>query len=72
MNEVISTIERVMGRRLDIRRQPAEKGDMRDTFADTARARDDLGFEPGWTLEAGLRRECEWLAVVLDRPRAKV
>ncbi len=72
MNEVIDTIERVIGRRLEIRRQPAEKGDMRDTFADTTRARDDLGFQPAWTLEAGLRRECEWLAGVLDRPLAKV
>jgi nucleoside-diphosphate-sugar epimerase len=62
MNEVIATIERITGRTLDVRRQPAEKGDMRDTFADTSRARRDLGFTPGWTLEAGLARECAWMA----------
>ena len=70
MTDVISTIERITGRPLDIRRQPAEKGDMRDTFADTSRARNELGFRPEWTLDAGLRRECEWLAEVLDRPLA--
>ena len=68
MNEVIGTIERITGRTLDVRRQPAEKGDMRDTFADTTAARGDLGFKPSWTLEAGLKRECEWMAEVIERP----
>jgi nucleoside-diphosphate-sugar epimerase len=35
---------------------------MRDTFADTTRARADLGFAPAYTLEAGLAAEIEWLA----------
>jgi UDP-glucose 4-epimerase len=69
MSEVIATIERVTGRTLDVRRQPAEKGDMRDTFADTTRAREDLAFLPDWTLEAGLKRECEWMGSVIDHPR---
>jgi nucleoside-diphosphate-sugar epimerase len=68
MNEVIATIERITGRTLDVRRQPAEKGDMRDTFADTTAARGDLGFRPAWTLEAGLTRECEWMADVIEQP----
>ena len=68
MNEVIATIERITGRTLDVRRQPAEKGDMRDTFADTTSARGDLGFKPAWTLEAGLERECEWMAGIIERP----
>jgi UDP-glucose 4-epimerase len=69
MSEVIGTIERITGRTLDVRRQPAEKGDMRDTFADTTRAREDLAFSPDWTLEAGLKRECEWMGSVIDHPR---
>jgi nucleoside-diphosphate-sugar epimerase len=68
MHEVIATIERITGRALDVQRQPAEKGDMRDTFADTTRAHEDLGFVPGWTLDAGLKRECEWMSSVIDRP----
>jgi UDP-glucose 4-epimerase len=71
MNEVIRTIERITNRTLDVRRQPAEKGDMRDTFADTARARHDLGFTPAWTLEAGLQKECEWMAETIGRPPVK-
>jgi nucleoside-diphosphate-sugar epimerase len=68
VNEVLDMVGRLTGRTLDIRRQPAEKGDMRDTFADTSRAARDLGFRPAWTLDAGLWRECEWLSGLLDRP----
>ena len=44
MNEVLDLIGRLTGRRLDIRREAVQKGDMRDTFADTTRARADLAF----------------------------
>jgi UDP-glucose 4-epimerase len=65
INQVLDTIGRITGRRVSIDRQPAEKGDMRDTFADTTRARTDLGFSPAHDLEAGLAAECEWLAGLL-------
>jgi nucleoside-diphosphate-sugar epimerase len=35
---------------------------MRDTFADTARAKADLGFAPSKSLESGLADESDWLA----------
>ena len=35
--------------------QPPQKGDMRDTYADTSRAQADLGFAPSVGLEDGLR-----------------
>jgi nucleoside-diphosphate-sugar epimerase len=62
MNDVLTLIERVVGRPLDVRREPAQKGDMRDTYADTSRARADLRFAPSVTLEEGLRAEKDWLA----------
>jgi UDP-glucose 4-epimerase len=70
VNHVLDLIAQRTGRSLDVRRQPAQKGDMRDTSADTALARADLGFEPTHTLEAGLSAECEWLARRVDRPLA--
>jgi nucleoside-diphosphate-sugar epimerase len=68
INEVLDMIARITGRTLDIQRLPAEKGDMRDTFADSSRAKADLGFSPSHSLEDGLKAECAWLARVLDRP----
>lgn len=68
INQVLEMIARITGRTLDIRRLPAEKGDMRDTSADSSRAQDDLGYAPTHSLEAGLAAECAWLARLLDRP----
>jgi UDP-glucose 4-epimerase len=66
INQVFELIGRITGRTPDIRREPAQKGDMRDTFADTTRAKADLGFAPATTLEVGLAAECEWLGRQLD------
>jgi len=68
INEVLALIERITGRTLDIRREASQKGDMRDTFADTSRAKTELGFEPSTSLEQGLRAEAEWLSGLLDTP----
>ena len=68
INQVLEMIGRITGRTPDIRREGAQKGDMRDTYADTSRARADLGFAPSTTLEQGLRAECEWLAGLLNVP----
>ena len=62
VNDVLQMIERVAGRPLDIRREPAQKGDMRDTYADTSRARAELGFAPNTSLADGLAAEYRWLS----------
>jgi nucleoside-diphosphate-sugar epimerase len=61
---VFEMIARVSGRHLEIDRQPAQKGDMRDTYADTSRARADLGFRPSVDLEAGLRAMFTWMEAI--------
>jgi UDP-glucose 4-epimerase len=62
VNHVLEIIGRLAGRPLDIRREPPQKGDMRDTYADTTRARADLGFNPRVTLEQGIEAEYRWLS----------
>ena len=62
MNDVIRIVERVAGHPLKITREDAQKGDMRDTYADTTLARQDLGFEPKVGLEDGIRAEYRWLS----------
>ena len=62
MNDVVQIIERIAGHPLKITREDAQKGDMRDTYADTSLARRDLGFAPTVTLEEGIQAEYRWLA----------
>jgi nucleoside-diphosphate-sugar epimerase len=62
MNDVLTIMERIAGRPLRINRESAQKGDMRDTYADTTRARQDLGFRPAVSLEEGIQAEYRWLS----------
>ena len=61
MNHVVRIIEKVVGCPLKIVREDAQKGDMRDTYADTSLARRDLGFSPTVSLEEGIQAEYRWL-----------
>ena len=61
LNAVLRTIDEITGRALRIEREEAQKGDMRDTFADTAAAGRDLGFRSTVPLAEGLRREWDWI-----------
>jgi UDP-glucose 4-epimerase len=59
--EVFEVIRAVTGRPVKIERLESQRGDMRDTYADTTRARTNLGFAPTVTLEQGLRAQYEWM-----------
>ncbi len=43
---------------------------VRDTQADTSRARRQLGFAPATSLEDGLAAEFEWLARIVQEEQA--
>lgn len=61
VNHVLDLIGQVSATPVTIRREGAQKGDMRNTYADTSLARADIGFAPSVTLADGLRAEYEWL-----------
>jgi UDP-glucose 4-epimerase len=61
LNDVLKLIEDVTARRLTVIRDDVQKGDMRDTFADTTAARRDLGFRSTVSLAEGLGREWQWI-----------
>ena len=62
VNRLFEIIARIHGSPLDIRREPSQKGDMRDTYADSTLAKQDLGYAPKVSLEDGLEAEYRWLA----------
>jgi UDP-glucose 4-epimerase len=60
--DVFELIGRISGRRLRLETIEPQPGDMRDTYADTTRARQDLGFVPSVTLEQGLEAQFQWMS----------
>lgn len=61
LRDVVAAIEAVSGRELRATFAPKQAGDVRDTGADTAKARDHLGFAPRMSLIEGIAAELEWL-----------
>lgn len=61
LSDLVAAVERVVGRRADIRRLPAQPGDVERTWADVSLARAELGYSPRVTLEDGIRRYLDWL-----------
>ena len=61
VHDVLAMVRAVTGASLQVEHAPAQKGDMRDTYADTTLARQDLAFAPTTGLEEGLAAEWAWL-----------
>jgi UDP-glucuronate 4-epimerase len=61
VNEALGLVSSFSGRPLDVTYRPAEQGDVRDTGAEISRARRELGYSPGTSVEEGLRAEFEWM-----------
>jgi len=61
LNTVLKLVGRISGRPVTVSREAVQDGDMRDTYADTSRARAELGFSPAVGLEQGLEAEYRWL-----------
>jgi nucleoside-diphosphate-sugar epimerase len=59
--DIFELIGRITDRPLRLEMMQPQAGDMRDTYADTGRARTDLGFAPAVTLEQGLRAQFQWM-----------
>ena len=62
MTEVIATLEQLSERRLALRRQPSQRGDVRRTNASIECARADLGWAPAIGLREGLATQLAWVA----------
>jgi UDP-glucuronate 4-epimerase len=60
VNAALDAISGLAGRRLDVRYVGHQHGDVRDTGADTTRARQELGFQPAVAFEEGVARQFAW------------
>jgi UDP-glucuronate 4-epimerase len=68
MREAIGVLERVSGRRLDVRAKPAARGDAKRTAADVSLIARELGWAPTTQLEDGLSAQWSW---AVDRVAAR-
>ena len=69
LNQVWQELQAIEGVSLPPKYGPAREGDVLHSQADTTAARRDLGHDPQYTLEQGLRRTLAWYRTV-DRAAA--
>jgi UDP-glucose 4-epimerase len=66
LNAVVGTLADLIGHEVAVVREPAAPGDVRHTWAETSRARAELGWAPGTTLREGLAAQLAWLRSARD------
>ncbi|MBN1779937.1 GDP-mannose 4,6-dehydratase [bacterium] len=60
LGALIGLIEKALGRKAVLDRQPLQAGDVLKTYADVSRARQELGYAPGISIEEGIPKFIEW------------
>jgi nucleoside-diphosphate-sugar epimerase len=60
IKELALLIAEILGKNIVPKHEPARAGDVRDSQADSSRAREMLGWEPKITFEEGIRRTIAW------------
>ncbi|MBZ0155096.1 MAG: SDR family oxidoreductase [Alphaproteobacteria bacterium] len=60
----------ITGSRSSLTYLPARQGDVRDSLADIAQAREFLGFSPKYAIRSGLEKTIQWYAALGRKPCA--
>lgn len=60
LNEMVSTLEAKIGKKANLRREPAQRADMLTSQADVRKARELLGWEPQVSMDAGMQSLVDW------------
>ncbi|MFT7618515.1 MAG: UDP-glucuronate 4-epimerase [Planctomycetota bacterium] len=60
LKDLISEIESALGKTANIDQRPEQPGDVRQTFADISRAKDELGYAPLTDVKTGVSQFVDW------------
>jgi len=66
INDLITLIEEVVGKKANVDYGPAVQADMRSNWADVGKAGELLGWEPQFNLQEGVKRIYEWYLAERD------
>ncbi len=62
LNELAGILMEIIGTHAEPIYEPLREGDIRDSLADISRAKAAFGYEPGFTLEEGLKETVAWFS----------
>lgn len=61
LTDMLTTIEQVVGKKADIRREPMQPGDVDHTWADLTRSHSELGYKPKSAFAQGVEKQWAWM-----------
>ncbi len=61
VNDLVTEIEKALGKKAVKEYVPAQPGDVERTYADITKAARELGYKPSTTIQAGLAKFVAWL-----------
>lgn len=61
LSRLVEIIEKALGKKAKIDKQPPQPGDVVRTYADIRKAKKLLGYKPSVTIEEGVNKYVEWL-----------
>ena len=60
LNELVSMINKILGKDIEPIHTEPRAGDIKHSFADISRLKENLGYQPSVLLEEGLKRTIAW------------
>ncbi len=67
LNEVLKVLEKITGKKIQAKYDPARSGDILHSQADISLARKALGYEPRVDFEDGLKRTLKWYKAAYEK-----
>lgn len=65
--DAVKMIFELCGKSTEIKYLSPQKGDVRETLADTEKARKELGYAPRGSVELGLKEEIDWVREIITQ-----
>ena len=60
LKKLVQTIENSLGKKAVLDKLPLQQGDVKITFADISKAKNEIGYDPKYDLETGINKFVEW------------
>lgn len=60
LKKLVQQIEQALGKKAELNMLPLQQGDVSITYADISKAKTEIGYNPKYDIEAGIRKFVDW------------
>ena len=60
LNQLVGTIENILNKKAILNKQPIQPGDVNKTYADISKAKSEIGYDPKFDFETGIKEFVKW------------